>query len=337
MLNLNKIPRPLAYLFLGIKYLLQAGLIGWATLAIYYSNLPWHWLRLTLAIIFAVFSIWALWIVRRRVFSIFFIVLFAIVLVWWLSIKPSQDRPWQPQVAVMPRAIINGDSVLITGFRNFDYRSRDDFTIRYEERQVFLSHLIGLDFFIAYWMPGPVGHTFVSFIFDNAPPVSISIETRPVIGQGFSPIASLFKQYGLIYVVGDERDIVRLRTNYRNERVFLYHIKISPEKARRLFLVYMQRINELADHPEFYNLLSNSCTVNIIRYADAAGRVGRFNIRHYLNGLIDGYLYNAGWLNYTLPFAELRSLSNIDQEAQEADDSPDFSRLIRVSTPPARP
>ncbi len=332
-----KTPRLLAGFFRGLKYLLQAGLIGWASLAIYYSNLPWHWLRLTLAIIFALFSIWALWISRKRVFSIVFILLFITVLVWWLSIKPTNYRQWQPQVAVVPRAIIDGDKVTITGFRNFDYRSRDDFTIRYEERQVFLSHLIGLDFYIAYWMPGPVGHTFVSFIFDNAPPVSISIETRPVIGQGFSPIASLFKQYELIYVVGDERDIVRLRTNIRDERVYLYHIKISPEKARQLFLVYMQRINELADHPEFYNLLSNSCTINIIRYADAAGRVGRFNIRHYLNGLIDGYLYNAGWLNYTLPFDELRRLSNIDQRAQAADDSPDFSQKIRESTPPARP
>ena len=63
----------------------------------------------------------------------------------------------------------------------------------------------------------PVSHTFLSFIFDNAPPVSISIETRPEVGEGFDPLASLFKQFELIYVVGDERDIVRVRTNYRDE------------------------------------------------------------------------------------------------------------------------
>ncbi len=177
----------------------------------------------------------------------------------------------------------------------------------------------------------------MSFIFDNAPPISISIETRPEIGQGFSPIASLFKQFELIYVVGDERDIVRVRTNYRNEQVFLYHINISPENARQLFLVYLKRINELADHPEFYNLLSNSCTINIIRYANAAGRVRRFDIRHYLNGWIDGYLYNAGWLNTSIPFEELRRLSNIDQAAQAAGDSADFSQRIRAGLPPARP
>ena len=109
----------------------------------------------------------------------------------------------------MPRAFIDGDRVRITDVRNFEYRSRNDFTVRYEEREVLLSHLSALDFYVSYFMEGPVGHTFVSFIFDNAPPLSISIETRPEVGEGFSPIASLFKQVELIYAVGDERDLVR--------------------------------------------------------------------------------------------------------------------------------
>jgi hypothetical protein len=103
-----------------------------------------------------------------------------------------------------------------------------------------------------------VGQTFLSFIFDNAPPLSVSIETRPEVGEGFDPLASMFKQFELIYVIGDERDIVGLRTNHRDEEVFLYHTVISPEFARRLFMLYVERINELADHPEFYHLLSNS-------------------------------------------------------------------------------
>ena len=133
----------------------------------------------------------------------------------------------------MPRAIIDGDRVRITGFRNFEYRSRDDFTVHYEEREVslFASDLGGL--LRVLLEKGPVGHTFVSFNFDNAPPLCISIETRPEVGEGFEPIASLFKQFELIYVVGDERDLVRVRTNYRNEDVFLYRIRISPENARQ--------------------------------------------------------------------------------------------------------
>src|SRR4029077_11017871 len=137
-------------------------------------------------------------------------------------------RPWRPEVAVMPRASVKRDRVHIAGVRNFEYRSLNDFTVRYEEREVQLSHLIGLDFYVSYWSEGLVGHTFVSFIFDNAPPLCISIETRPEVGEGFNPIASLFKQFELIYVVGEERDLVRVRTNYRKETVYLYHLNSSP-------------------------------------------------------------------------------------------------------------
>ena len=219
----------------------------------------------------------------------------------------------------MPRAFIDGDRVRITGVRNFDYRSRNDFTVRYEEREVPLSHLSGLDFYVSYWSEGLVGHTFLSFIFDNAPPLSISIETRPEVGEGFDPIASLFKQFELIYVVGDERDIVGVRTNHRRETVYLYRLNTSAEDARRLLLVYLERINELADRPEFYHLLSNSCTINIIRYANAAGREGRFDIRHLFNGLIDSYLYHSGRIDTSLPFDELRRRSLINAAAQAAD------------------
>jgi hypothetical protein len=233
----------------------------------------------------------------------------------------------------MPRAVIAADPERLTGVRNFDDRSRNDFTVRYEEREVLLSHLNGLDFYISYFTEGPIGHTFLSFTFDNAPPLCISIETRPEVGEGFAPIASLFKQFELIYVVGSERDLVGVRTNYRREPVYLYHLNTSPDDARRLLLVYLARINELADNPEFYHLLTNSCTINIIRYANAAGRNGRFDIRHLLNGLIDSYLYHSGRVNTTLPFEELRRRSLINKAAQIADGGPDFSERIRANLP----
>ena len=321
------------WLIAGIWFLFRVLLIAWATLAIYYSNLPWAWLRLGLAVAFAAFAIWALWLSRQRRMSVAFIALYLGVVAWWIAIPPSHDREWRPEVAVMPRAVIDGDRVRITGVRNFDYRTRNDFTVRYEEREVLLSHLTGVDFYVSYWSEGLVGHTFLSFIFDNAPPLSISIETRPEVGEGFNPIASLFKQFELIYVVGDERDIVGVRTNHRLETVYLYRLNASPDKVRELLLVYLERINELADRPEFYHLLSNSCTINIIRYLNAAGRKGRFDIRHLFNGLIDSYLYHSGRVDTTLPFDELRRRSLINEAAQAANDAPDFSQRIRASVP----
>jgi hypothetical protein len=265
--------------------------------------------------------------------SIALAVLYLGVVAWWISISPSHDRNWRPEVAVMPRAVIDGDRVRLTGVRNFECRSRNDFTVRYEDREVLLSHLTALDFYVSYFTQGPIGHTFVSFIFDNAPPLTISIETRPEVGEGFAPIASLFKQFELIYVVGDERDVVGVRTNHRREVVYLYRLNTSAADARRLLLVYLSRINELADRPEFYHLLTNSCTINIVRYANAAGRTGRLDIRHVLNGLADSYLFRSGRIDTTLPFDELRQRSLINEAAQAADGSANFSERIRASLP----
>src|SRR5215467_14468229 len=196
-----RLSKLLRWLLAGIKSLCLILLLAWGTLAIYY-NLPWAWARLGLAVVFFIFGIWALWYSRTRRVIAVFAALFLGVVAWFSSIKPSHDRPWRPEVAVMPRAFIDDDRVRITGVRNFEYRSLDDFTVRYEEREISLSHLTDLDFYVSYWSEGPVGHTFLSFIFDNAPPLSISIETRPEVGEGFAPIASMFKQFELIYVVG---------------------------------------------------------------------------------------------------------------------------------------
>jgi hypothetical protein len=324
--------RLLQWCWVGLKRVAQFLLIAWSTLAIYYSNLPWAWARIASAVVFAVFAVWALWLSRRvRLFT----GVFAAVAVWWICIPPSQDRPWRPEVAVLPKAVISGDHVLLTGFRNFTYRTRYDFDSHYEEREVDVSHVVSIDLFVSYWKIGPVAHTFVSFDFDDgSPPVCISIEARPEIGEAFSPLPSMFKQFELIYVVGDERDIVRVRTNYRNEDVFLYHIRATPEAVRRLFRIYLERINELADRAEWYHLLSNNCTLNILRYARAAGlQQSRFDHRFFLNGLIDRFIYGAGAVDTSMGFEELRRRSHINEAAHAAGDATDLSARIRASLP----
>jgi Domain of unknown function (DUF4105) len=331
--------RLLRILGAALRTVIEFFLIAWASLAIYYSNLPWAWTSIVLALAFAAFAVWALWIVRRSKWRWAFAGAFAAVAIWWLCIPPSHDRLWRREVAVMPRAIIDGDRVRLLNFRNFVYRSRDDFDARYEEREVSLAHVVSIDLFVSYWKIGPVAHTFVSFNFDDrSQPVCISIETRPEIGEGFNPIASLFKQFELIYVVGDERDIVRVRTDQRDEEVFLYRIRATPDGVRRLFRIYLDRINQLADHPEWYHLLSNNCTLNIIRYSRAAGgQHSRFEFRHLLNGLIDRYVYGLGIVDTRLGFEELRRRSRINEVALAADNTPDFSRRIRASLPTMQP
>src|SRR5258707_1531811 len=157
---------------------------------------------------------------------------------------------------------------------------------------------------------------------------------RADVGEGFTTIVSMFNQFELIYVVGDDRDLVRVRTNYRKETVYLYRLNASADDARLLLLVYLARINELAERPEWYHLLSNSCTINIVRYSNSAGRVGRFDIRHLLNGLIESYLYHSVRVYTTLPFDEIqwRSLFNI--APQDTDDALAVSYTLHATLTP---
>ena len=298
----NWIRNVLCFLGASVRNVIQFLLVAWAALAIFYSNLPWPGMRLALAVAFAVFAVWALWWARRRFkWRCAFAAAFTAVVIWWILIPPSQHRPWRPEVAVLPRATIDGDRVRLTNSRHFHFRTNDDFDVRYEEREFSLAHVVSVDLFVSYWKIGPVAHTFVSFNFDDGTlPVCISIETRPEIGEGFDPIASMFKQVELTYVVGDERDIVGVRANHRDEDVFMYRLRVSPHASRELLRVYLERVNELADRPEWYHLLSNNCTLNIIRYSRiVGGQHARFELAHLLNGFIDRYVFGLGLVDTT--------------------------------------
>lgn len=321
------------FLIRAFSILCQTLLVIWASLAIYWSNLPGSIARLILAVLYVLGAVACLGILRtKRSFQIFALSSLG-VLIWWVTIQPTHDREWKPDVGVLPRAVIDGNRVKLSGVRHFEYRSAADFTPRYEVREVDLSHLQSVDLFVSYWKMGPVAHTFVSFNFDNVPPVCVSIEARLEKGEKYSPLASCFKQAELIYVVGDERDIVQLRTQYRNETVFLYRTRARPEGARKLFLSYLNKINQLADEPEFYHLLSNNCTVNIDRHAHRDAQRSPFDLRLLLNGYVDGFAYAQGILDISVPFPELRQRSDITALARAAVSDVEFSKRIRENLP----
>jgi hypothetical protein len=266
-----------------------------------------------------------------------FVVVFAGVLTWWLTITPSGDRPWQPDVAQKAWADIQGDEVTVHNVRNFDYRSETDYTPHWETRTVQLSKLTGADLAINYWGSPWIAHPIASFQFSDSLPLAFSIETRKVVGQSYSTLAGFYRQYELIYIPADERDVIRLRTNYRNEDVYLYHTRISPGHARGIFLEYLQHLNQLHAKAEFYNAVTDNCTTNI-RAANIAaehGKVPPWNWRVLLNGKMDELLYARGFIDTSLPLTDLKARSHINARAKAAGNSPDFCQLIRVGLPNA--
>jgi len=308
----------------------------WAAAALYF-DLPLAALRTAAAFMYLVLVIGLLIFLKARWRGIVLSIgAFVVVLVGWLSLKPSNDRDWQPDVAETAWAEINGNQVVIHNLRNCDYRSEFDYTPHWETRTVDLSNLRGIDIFITYWGSPWIAHPIVSFDFGEQGHVSLSIETRKEVGRTYSAIRGFFRYYELIYTISDERDVVRLRTNFRHgEDVYLFHTRATPEQARVIFLDYLARANRLRDHPEWYNALTNNCTTNIVPYvADARKTKPRFDYRILLNGKADEMMFERGDIaTDNLPLAELKENAHINPAAQAADNSPDFSRRVRIGRP----
>jgi hypothetical protein len=261
----------------------------------------------------------------------------ALVLAWWLSIAPSNHRDWQPDVAILPWAEVDGDAVIVHNVRDNDYRTERDYTVRHEDRRFSLAGLRTMDLFLSYWGSPLIAHTIVSFGFDDGRYLAVSIETRKEKGEDYSAVAGFFKQYELIYVVADERDVVRLRTNYRGEDVYLYRLLTPPEVARPSFLEYLRHVNRLRDRPEWYNALTHNCTTAIRGHARPPGARSWRSWKLLANGYLDELAYEIGAVDRGLPFPELRARSRINEAARAAGDAPDFSRRIRQAAGTARP
>jgi hypothetical protein len=190
-----------------------------------------------------------------------------------------------------------------------------------------------VDLYLVYWGSPNIAHTMMSFGFKGDQYVCISIETRKEVGEGYSTVKGFFKQYELTYVVADERDVVRLRTNYRHEDVYLYRLNAPLEVKHKVFLDYLRSINSLKQQPEWYNALTSNCTSNIRGHTKPFNPNASWSWKLIINGYLDEFAYAKGTLNTSLPFPELKKRSHINPQAQAADNDPAFSRLIRVGLP----
>lgn len=252
------------------------------------------------------------------------------IIAWWLTIQPRLDRDWKPEVAVLANAVIDGEHVTIHNVRNFDYRTETDFTPRYDTRAYDLSQLRGLDLFVTYWGSPLIAHPILSFDFGDQGHICFSIETRTKRGEAYSAIRGFYRQFELIYIAADERDVIRLRTNFRKgEDVYLYRLNLPLEEARARFSEYAHRINELHARPEWYNAITTNCTTSI-RSQHAANERMPWDWRILANGKADELLYERGSLDQSAPFAEVKRNAHINARAQAAHDASDFSERVRT-------
>ena len=312
------------YLVLAIAWL-------WGVTAIYLAGPGNHQVNTILAALFGVF-LPAAFMFSRSFFRgvILSLGLFVFVLVWWQTLTPTNEKDWAPDVAQISHGEIQGDTLVMHNVRNFDYKSEQTFHQQWDTREYDLNKLEGLDIFISYWASDNIAHTILSWDFGTDGCLAISIETRKDKTQQFSAIKGFFKQFEIAYIAADEEDIIRLRTNYRKERVYLYRLLVEKEHVLALLKDYLKKMNSLVDNPQFYDALKHNCTTTIQLHANAinSGKLPPLDWRLIASGHVDELLYDRGRISTALTFPELRRTSRVDLEMQKKGKD-DFSRIMR--------
>jgi len=277
-----------------------------------------------------------IWKLIRRIVVYPLLILLSIIVITVvitnLVTNPSNNRSWNDDQNVLPFAEINNNLVTISNIRNFSYASTTSYIPHYYEKTFDINKLIKVWYVVEPFsgIPGSA-HTFLSFEFENDQFISISVEIRKEKGESFSPIKGLFNRYELMYVIADEQDVIKLRSNYRKDLVYLYPAKTTPAKVRTLFLDMIQRANELRDQPEFYNTITNTCTTNIVRHINTItpNRVPLLSLSVLLPANSDKLAYDLGLIDTDLPFEKAREHYFINDRAFKYADAIDFSRKIR--------
>ena len=319
-----------------VSVLLIAPLAAWAAMALWFRLPAPEWAKAAAAGAFsliAIATVAAVFTRRRWAALLAFAFAFGGVVIWWNTVKPPADGDWAPDVARQTTGTLNGDILTLSDVRDFDWRTDNDFTERWSPRSYDLSKLKTLDLFLIYWAGPEMAHLIMSFGFDGGEKLAWSIEIRRQKNGQYSPVADAFKTDALVSLATTERNSVRLRANVRGEDARLYRLRTSPEQARTLLLEYVAEANALAQHPAFYNSITTNCTTAVAKLIRAAGGTLPFDWRLIANGYLPGYLYDRNAVVTTIPLSELTALAAIDKRARAADQSPDFSRLIRVGVP----
>lgn len=259
-----------------------------------------------------------------------YVAMYAVLLLWWASIAPSNQRIWADDVSRPLVGKVSGNQVILDNVRDFNWRSDSDYDARWETRHYNLDHLASADAVLSYWSSKAIAHAMITFGFDDGSHVVFSVEIRKRRGQQYSAIGGFFKQFETALVAADERDIIRVRTNVRGEDDYLYPLRMSKPAMRALFLSYVHAANALADKPTFYNTITSNCTTIVYRMARQIDPGLPWDVRLLLTGYLPGYLHDVGAVDRSVSVDELRRRGRITERARDAAKDDDFSRAIRA-------
>jgi hypothetical protein len=242
-----------------------------------------------------------------------------------------EHKLWRPDLAVLPFVEFDGDDITIHHVRDCRYRSESDYDVRHYDMKFRLSDIRTVDFIVVPFKETRLlAHTMLSFGMADGRHFVISVECRLGVDENYSAVAGASRKFPLMYVVGDERDLILLRTSIRDVEVYLYRGRAEPSKVQDLLVDMLARVNKLHREPEYYDSLTNNCTTNLVQHVNKlrAGRIP-YDVRVLLPGHSDRLAYELGLLEIQGPFEYARQQARINDLAQVYADSPEFSKRIR--------
>jgi len=306
---------------------------AWGALALWYQLPVGTTMRAVISVLWvlAILALLLLAAIQRSWWPLLgYVAAYALLLGWWATIKPSNDRIWSDDVAQLLTGKVEGNQVTLSNVRNFTWRSDENYDIHWETRRYDLDHLSSADAVLSYWGSPAIAHAMISFGFDDGRHIVFSVEIRKERSESYSPIGGFFRQFETILVAADEHDIIRVRTNVRNEDDYLYPLRMDKRAMRELFLSYVREANELAEKPEFYNTLTSNCTTIVYRMAKQISPGLPRDHRLLLTGYLPGYLYDVGVVDRSMSLEQLREHSRITERARQSGPDDDFSLSIRA-------
>ena len=258
--------------------------------------------------------------------------IFIVHILMVIFIRPSLNRNWTADQKVLAEAFIDGDKVNIKNIRNIKYRTKSDYDVAYYDKTFDLNKLESVWFMVEPFSGHGFGaaHTLVSFGFEGGSYVSISVEIRKEEGESFSVQKGLLRQFELVYVIADEKDVIKLRSNYRKDKVFLYPVLTDKENMRKLFVSMLNRNNKLAKEPEFYNTLTSTCTTNIVSHVNEISK-GRIPLSYkvLMPAYSDEFAQKIGLIEQNIPIDKLREKYLINEKAEKYADDENWPKRIR--------
>jgi len=256
----------------------------------------------------------------------------AVTFGWFLSLRPSASRDWAVDQAVPAHAIVDGHLLRVSNVRNFTYAADGTpipgyYDAVYDLDSVETAWFLLTTFSRSSRIPA---HTFVSFGFAGGRYLAISVEARRERGETYGILAGALRRFELVYIVGDERDLIGRRATVDGDDTYLYPVRGTREVIRATLLAMLERANDLETRPEFYSSLWNNCTSNLVHHVNAVspGRIPS-GWKVLLPGYADEVALALGLLAGGTEVAAARARFRVNDRARSAMAGDAFSVLIR--------